>query len=148
MQFDQDLCYSPREFVCIEVLWHSQSYRVMSSTVSLSSHILTGQALSSKWLTSIVHILSPETDNCLSWISGRERMTSRTCIQLSHWGLRQTSLPTVITLSSGTDKHLQTVLPQIRYHRMRHLIRVYTVWHTYSNILDTSSGSIMEYFKF
>ena len=26
-------------------------------------------------LTSIVHILSPETDNCPSWISGRERMT-------------------------------------------------------------------------
>ena len=29
----------------------------------------------SKWLTSIVHILSQETDNCPSWISGRERMT-------------------------------------------------------------------------
>ena len=29
------------------------------------------------WLTaySIVHILPPETDNCPSWISGRERMT-------------------------------------------------------------------------
>ena len=26
----------------------------------------TGQAYSSKWLTSIVHILSPETDNCPS----------------------------------------------------------------------------------
>ena len=26
-------------------------------------------------LTSIVHILSPKTDNCPSWISGRERMT-------------------------------------------------------------------------
>ena len=30
---------------------------------------------SSKRFTSIVHILSPETDNCPSWISGRERMT-------------------------------------------------------------------------
>ena len=29
----------------------------------------------SKRLSSIVHILSPETDNCPSWISGRERMT-------------------------------------------------------------------------
>ena len=29
----------------------------------------------SKRLTSIVHILPPETDNCPSWISGRERMT-------------------------------------------------------------------------
>ena len=28
-----------------------------------------------KRLISIVHILSPETDNCPSWISGRERMT-------------------------------------------------------------------------
>ena len=26
--------------------------------------------------TSIVHILLPETDNCPSWISGRERMTT------------------------------------------------------------------------
>ena len=31
--------------------------------------------LSSKRFTSIVHILSPETDNCPSWTSGRERMT-------------------------------------------------------------------------
>ena len=34
-----------------------------------------GQAQSSKWLTSTVHTLSPKSDNCLSWISGRERMT-------------------------------------------------------------------------
>ena len=47
----------------------------MSSAVSLPNHTFTGQALSSKRLTSIVHILSPETDNCPSWISGRERMT-------------------------------------------------------------------------
>ena len=31
--------------------------------------------LSYKRLTNIVHILSPKTDNCPSWISGRERMT-------------------------------------------------------------------------
>ena len=30
-----------------------------------------------KWLTSTVHILSPETDKGPSWISGRERMTSQ-----------------------------------------------------------------------
>ena len=47
----------------------------MSSAVSLPNHTFTGQAQSSKRLTSIVHILSPETDNCPSWISGRERMT-------------------------------------------------------------------------
>ena len=53
----------------------SQPNGVMSSAVSLPNHTLTGQALSSKRLTSIVHIPSPETDNCPSWISGRERMT-------------------------------------------------------------------------
>ena len=47
----------------------------MSSAVSLPNHTFTGQASSSKRLTSIVHILSPETDNCPSWINGREKMT-------------------------------------------------------------------------
>ena len=36
---------------------------------------LPGQAYTySKWLTSTVHMLLPETDNCPSWIIGRERM--------------------------------------------------------------------------
>ena len=60
---------------CAEVLRPSRPNGVMSSAVSLPNHTFTGQALSSKRLTSIVHILSPETDNCTSWISGRERMT-------------------------------------------------------------------------
>ena len=64
-----------RVFVCVEVLRPSQPNGVMSSAVSLPNHTCTGQAKSSKRLTSIVHILSPETDNCLSLISGRERMT-------------------------------------------------------------------------
>ena len=54
------------DFVCVEVLWPSQPNGVMSSTVSLPNHRFTGQAYSSKRLTSIVHILSPETDNCPS----------------------------------------------------------------------------------
>ena len=45
----------------------------MSSALSLPNHTFTGQP--SKRLTSTVHIISPETDNCLSWISGREKMT-------------------------------------------------------------------------
>ena len=48
------------KFVCVEVLRRSQPNGVMSSAVSLPKHTFTGQALSSKWLTSIVHILSPE----------------------------------------------------------------------------------------
>ena len=42
------------------------------ATVSLPNHTITGQASSSKRLTSIVYILSLETDICSS---GRERMT-------------------------------------------------------------------------
>ena len=53
-------------FVCVEVLRPRQPNGVMSSAVSLPNHTFTGQALSSKRLTSIVHILSPETDNCPS----------------------------------------------------------------------------------
>ena len=51
-------------FVCVEVLRPSQPSGVISSAVSLPNHTFTGQAQSSKRLTSIVHILSPETDNC------------------------------------------------------------------------------------
>ena len=53
-------------FFCVEVLQPSQPNEVMSSAVSLPNHTFTGQAQSSKQLTSIVHILSPETDNCPS----------------------------------------------------------------------------------
>ena len=72
-------------FVCVEVLRPSQPNGVM----------FTGQAKSSKRLTSSVHILSPETDNCPSWISGRERMTveniswsisTKECCRPQGWG--------------------------------------------------------------
>ena len=59
--------------ICLRFYGPSQPNGVMSSAVSLPNHTFTGQ--SSKQLTSIVHIPSPETDNCPSWISGRERMT-------------------------------------------------------------------------
>ena len=62
-------------FVCVEVLRPSQPNWVMLIAVSLPNHTFTGQALSSKRITSIVHILLPETDNCPSLISGRERIT-------------------------------------------------------------------------
>ena len=53
-------------FVCVEVLRPSQPNGVMSSAVILPNHTFTGQPKSFKRLTSIVHILSPETDNCPS----------------------------------------------------------------------------------
>ena len=61
-------------FACVEILRPIQPNGVMSSAVSLLSHTFTGQVKSSERLTSIVHTLSPETDKCPSWISGRERM--------------------------------------------------------------------------
>ena len=53
---------------CVEVLWPSQPNGVMSSAVSLPNHTFTGQA--SKQLTSIVHILLPETDTTALLESG------------------------------------------------------------------------------
>ena len=53
--------------------YYGQCNGVMLSTISLPNHTFTGQ--SSKRLTSVVHILSPETDYCPSWISRREIMT-------------------------------------------------------------------------
>ena len=66
--------YKPFLFVCVQVLWFSKPNGVMSSAVSLPNHTFTGQAESSKRLTSIVHILSPESDKCPPSINGRERM--------------------------------------------------------------------------
>ena len=47
-------------FVCAEVLRPRQPKRIMSSAVSLSNHTFSGQAYSSKRLTSTVHILTPK----------------------------------------------------------------------------------------
>ena len=55
------------------VLRPSQPSGFMLSAVSLPNHTFTGQAQSSKRLTSIMHNLSPETDNCpLESAEGRE----------------------------------------------------------------------------
>ena len=54
------------DFVCAENFGPSQPKGVMLSMVGLPNHTFTGQALSSKRLTSIVRILSPETHNCPS----------------------------------------------------------------------------------
>ena len=76
---------------CVEVLWPSQPTWFISSAVSLPNHTFTGQAWSSKWLTNIVHILLPETDNCPSWINGRKRTTVE---NISWSNLHERMLPT------------------------------------------------------
>ena len=56
-------------FVCLFVLRFYGPVNpvgVISKAVSLPNHTLTGQAYSSMGITSIVHFLSPETDNCPS----------------------------------------------------------------------------------
>ena len=76
--------------LCVEVLWPvnpNGSYQAWS--VYLTTLLLAGLVL--RQLTSIVHILSPETDNCISWISRRERMT----VENSSWSnLHERMLPT------------------------------------------------------
>ena len=66
------LCCLPVEalFVCVEVLRPSQPNGVMSSEVSLPYHTFTGQALSSKRLTSIVSLLTTRLLGRLSPLSG------------------------------------------------------------------------------
>ena len=68
-------CWKPSLIDWVEVLQPSQPIRVMSSqTVNLTMHFLGRfRPLSGKLV--YVHSLSPETDNCPSWISRRERMT-------------------------------------------------------------------------
>ena len=61
-------------YVFVGALRPSQSFRVMSSAVGLL-FTFTGQDKFFKRSISIVHILSPDTDNCLFLISGRERIT-------------------------------------------------------------------------
>ena len=51
--------------LCVEVLWPTQPNGVMLSTNSLPNHTFTGQAKSSKWLTSIVHILRKKLTTAL-----------------------------------------------------------------------------------
>ena len=70
IEFDTSCRQFAWNIVCVEVLRPSQP-----NGVSLPNHTFTGQAKFSTVLTNIVHILSPETDNFPSWISGRERMT-------------------------------------------------------------------------
>ena len=105
------LIHAAPVFVCVEVLRPSQSNGVMSSTVSLPNHTLTGQAKSAKRLTSIVHILSPETDNCLSWLNERERTTVE---NISRSISKKRMLPT----RQGSGSNLQTPDHQLDTHKI------------------------------
>ena len=58
------------DVVSFEGLRQSQPNGVMSRAVSIPHHTFTGQV--SQWLTSIAHILSPETDNCSSQVRIRK----------------------------------------------------------------------------
>ena len=148
----QILLCTLRVFVCVEVLWPSQPIVVMSSKVSSPNHIFAGQAKFSQLLTSIVHILSLETDNCPSWISGRERMkifhdVSPRKNVADQAGVKPANSwsPVRCTFNWVTEdgfKSLTLSLPQgiiigfCKQHRSRwdgsmsRLIWIYTVWHS------------------
>ena len=65
-----------------DVLRSSQPNGVMSSAVRLPNHSFFWTDLVLWSVTSMEHILSPETDSCPSWISGREKITIE-CISWS-----------------------------------------------------------------
>ena len=77
MKLEMYVCKTLCLYVCVELLQPSQPNGVMSSMVSLPNNTFTGLRgfESSKWLTSIVHIIYPEIDNCPSSISWRYRLT-------------------------------------------------------------------------
>ena len=58
---------------CIGVLRPFGTFQVISGMVSFPIHTVPGQASCAVYQY-VVHILSPKTDNCPSWISRRERM--------------------------------------------------------------------------
>ena len=62
-----------RDFICVEVLRPRQPNGVMSSAFSLPNHTFTGQD-SSKRLTSIVHVLSPEKDTTVKMCEWRAKV--------------------------------------------------------------------------
>ena len=76
-------------FVCVVVfLWPSRPNGVMLIAISLPNQL---GRLSPLSVTSVVHILSPETDNCPSWISWRKRITAE---NISWSNLYKKMLPT------------------------------------------------------
>ena len=78
MRYDSDKVTYQISKACLFVLRFYGPVNPMGSCRARSVYLTTrllGRLSPSKRLTSIVHILSPETDNCPSCISGRERMT-------------------------------------------------------------------------
>ena len=84
--------------------------RIMLSMIRLPIHTFTGQAKSSKLLTSIVRILSTETDNCPSWI--RERMT----VENISW-----SISTKESCLSGRGRTPDLLITSWRHIQLSHL---------------------------
>ena len=60
-------------FGLIYVLWPFNTFLVISGAVNYPNHTVPGQASKAVYRY-LVHILSPVTDKCSSWISGRRRM--------------------------------------------------------------------------
>ena len=130
-------------FVCVKVLWPSQPSGIMSSASVYLTTLLLGRLL-----TSIVHILYPETDNCLSWISRRDRMTVE---NISWSNLQERMLQTWRGLNLQPPDHQCDTFPTELWRQVRSLtmsdlsihssISVWihsaqpSLWHTYLNAL-------------
>ena len=111
----------------INPIWSCRERSVYLTTLSLGRL--------SPLLTSIVHVLSPETDNCPSWISGRERMTVENISWLNlyermlpAWGGRIRNL----LITSWTRIHMVCI---VRKHTLRVLIRTQASGEYHNDIL-------------
>ena len=98
----------------VEVLQSFQSIWVMLSRSVYLTTLSLNRLISLSSQPVLVHIHSPETDNCPSWISGRERMTKENMIHL-----HQRKLPDLAGIHQQlpdhqSDKHT-TSATQIGY---------------------------------
>ena len=74
----------------------------------------------------MVHILSPETDNCLPWISGRERMT----LESSPWSIstKECCRPGGGWTRNLLVRHIRFSEMRKTIHRTAHLTNEYVIW--------------------
>ena len=61
---------------CFGVWWLRQFYYSHVQPVSLPNHTFMGRLSPVSGYPVLMYIISPETDNCPSWDSGRERLTA------------------------------------------------------------------------
>ena len=104
-------------FVCLEFNGSVNTINVMLSRSVYLTTLFQGRLNPQSGSPELVHLLLPETDNCASWISGRERMTVQIIQWLFVWGFTDNgvmssmvSLPNNIYWQAQSSKHLTSIV--------------------------------------